>query len=143
MHQQTCFSACRRSMWEHARLQGWMAAAHVFFSLSLSVFFKATGGRFILKQLVSALNGEVILMVGGERFGSEKTDFLLMLNSLSRSPAEARSKPFFSLFFCRRGQHVLQYRNNTEWRKVSARNDTLVKVCGLRKEKKRNKYKNK
>lgn len=37
-----------------------------FLSLSLFVFFKATGGRFILEQLVPALNGEVILMVEGE-----------------------------------------------------------------------------
>lgn len=36
---------------------------------------------------------------------------------------------------------MLQYRNNTEWRKVSSRNDTLVKVCGLRKEKKRKEMK--
>lgn len=52
-------------MLEHVRLQGWMAACF-FFSLSLFVFFKATGGRFILEQLVAALNGEVILMVEGE-----------------------------------------------------------------------------
>lgn len=44
---------------EHARLQGWMAAADVFFLFLMLVLFKATGGRFILERLVAALNGEV------------------------------------------------------------------------------------
>lgn len=37
MHQQTCFSTCRRSMLDHAKHQTWMAAAHVllFFSCAL------------------------------------------------------------------------------------------------------------
>lgn len=66
-----------------------------------------------------------------------------MVNSLSRPPAETRPTAFFSLFSRRQGQHTLQYQNNTEWRKVSARDDPLGKVCGLGKEKKRNEDKKK
>lgn len=130
MHQQTCFSISRRSMLDHARLQGWLAAAHVLSSF-FCLFLKATGGRFIL-----ALNGKAalkgILMVEGE------SALVLREKRLWNNVKPSQS------FFCRSLKSFSPcfpaaevdacFRNKTNLRAVSAHNDLLVNVCGLVKE---------